>query len=167
MPRKNQMPMHLSPRCNAFARRTKKPCRNGAMPNGRCRMHGGATPRGARHSAFIRGEHTIDTIAERRKAVALNERATELLFEAFRTQTDADRKLRGRLLRPSDAEAQREMTRAQIAAVLVGRAQAPVWDVSANHHIEKKKPMPYVNHYSFHILDAEWAHITIKISVHP
>ena len=26
--------------------------------------------------------------------------------------------------------------------VLVGRAQAPVWDVSANHHIEKKKPMP-------------------------
>jgi hypothetical protein len=29
--------------------------------------------------------------------------------------------------------------------ILVGRAQAPVWDVSANHHIEKKKPMPYVN----------------------
>jgi hypothetical protein len=27
MPR-NQSPMHLSPRCNAFARRTKKPCRN-------------------------------------------------------------------------------------------------------------------------------------------
>src|SRR2546427_4020089 len=28
--------------------------------------------------------------------------------------------------------------------VLVGRAQAPVWDVSAKHHIERKKPMPYV-----------------------
>jgi len=42
-----------------------------------------------------------------------------------------------------------------------------VWDISANHHIEKKKPMPYVNHYSFHILDAEWGHITIKISGHP
>jgi hypothetical protein len=27
--------------------------------------------------------------------------------------------------------------------------------------------MPYVNHYSFHILDAEWGHITIKISGHP
>jgi hypothetical protein len=51
--------------------------------------------------------------------------------------------------------------------ILVGRAQAPVWDVSANHHIEKKKPMPYVNHYSFHILDADWGHITIKISGHP
>ena len=51
--------------------------------------------------------------------------------------------------------------------VLVGLAQAPVWDISANHHIERKKPMPYVNHYSFHILDAEWGHITIKISGHP
>jgi hypothetical protein len=51
--------------------------------------------------------------------------------------------------------------------VLIGRAQAPVWDISANHHIEKKQPMPYVNHYSFHILDAEWGHITIKISGHP
>ena len=51
--------------------------------------------------------------------------------------------------------------------VLMGRAQAPVWDVSPNHHIERKKPMPYVNHYSFNILDPEWGHITIKISGHP
>src|SRR5437660_5543770 len=51
--------------------------------------------------------------------------------------------------------------------ILVGRAQAPVWDVNANHHIERKKPMPYVNHYSFHILDPEWGHLTIKISGHP
>ena len=52
--------------------------------------------------------------------------------------------------------------------ILVGRAQAPVWDVTTNHHhIEPKRPMPYVNHYSFHILDREWGHITIKISGHP
>src|SRR6516162_1502564 len=51
--------------------------------------------------------------------------------------------------------------------ILVGRAQAPVWDISANHHIEPKRPMPYVNHYSFHILDPQWSHITIKISGHP
>jgi len=51
--------------------------------------------------------------------------------------------------------------------VLVGRAQAPVWDVSAKHHIERKKPMPYINHYSFHILDPDWGHLTIKISGHP
>lgn len=51
--------------------------------------------------------------------------------------------------------------------ILVGRAQARVWDVGKNHHIEPKEPMPYVNHYSFHILDADWGHITIKISGHP
>ena len=51
--------------------------------------------------------------------------------------------------------------------ILVGRAQAPVWDVNAKHHIERKKPMPYVNHYSFHILDPDWGHLTIKISGHP
>jgi hypothetical protein len=49
--------------------------------------------------------------------------------------------------------------------ILVGRAQAPVWDVGVNHHLERKKP--YVNHYSFHILDPDWGHITIKISGHP
>jgi hypothetical protein len=26
--------------------------------------------------------------------------------------------------------------------VLVGRAQAPVWDINAKHHIERKKPIP-------------------------
>jgi hypothetical protein len=51
--------------------------------------------------------------------------------------------------------------------VLVGRAQAPVWDVSGKHHLERKKPMPYVNHYSFHILDPDWGHVTFKISGHP
>ena len=51
--------------------------------------------------------------------------------------------------------------------ILVGRAQAPVWDVNAKHHIERKKPMPYINHYSFHILDPDWGHLTIKISGHP
>lgn len=46
----------------------------------------------------------------------------------------------------------------------------PVWEVSVSakqHHLERKKPMPYVNHYSFHILDPDWGHVTIKISGHP
>ena len=51
--------------------------------------------------------------------------------------------------------------------ILIGRAQAPVWEVTRAHHLERKQPMPYVNHYSFHILDPEWGHITIKISGHP
>ena len=51
--------------------------------------------------------------------------------------------------------------------ILVGRARATVYEVGRNHHLEHKKPMPYVNHYSFHILDPDWGHITIKISGHP
>jgi hypothetical protein len=51
--------------------------------------------------------------------------------------------------------------------IAVGRAQAPVWEVTRKHHLERKRPMPYVNHSSFHILDREWGHLTIKISGHP
>ena len=51
--------------------------------------------------------------------------------------------------------------------ILVGRAPAPIGDVSGKHHLPWKRPMPYVNHYSFHILDPDWGHITIKISGHP
>jgi hypothetical protein len=54
-----------------------------------------------------------------------------------------------------------------IFLILVGRAQAPVWDVSGTHHLEWKRPRPYVNHYSFHIVDRDWGHVTIKISGHP
>ena len=46
--------------------------------------------------------------------------------------------------------------------ILVGRAQAPVWDVSSHHHLEWKKPMPFVNNYSFHIVDRDWGHVTDK-----
>lgn len=51
--------------------------------------------------------------------------------------------------------------------ILVGRAQAPVWDVNPYHHLEWKKPMPFVNHYSFPILDPDWGQGTIKICGHP
>jgi hypothetical protein len=37
--------------------------------------------------------------------------------------------------------------------ILVGRVHTPVRGIAANHHIEPKRAMPYVNHYSFHILD--------------
>ena len=52
--------------------------------------------------------------------------------------------------------------------ILVRKAQAPVGEVSGTQHpLERKKPMPYVNHYSFPILDPDWGHVTIKISGHP
>jgi hypothetical protein len=49
----------------------------------------------------------------------------------------------------------------------MGKAQAPVWEATGQHPLEWKRPRPYVNHYSFHIWDPEWGHITIKISGHP
>lgn len=60
-----QLPMHLSKRCGAHSRRTEKPCRNGAMNNGRCRMPGGkaiGAPKGNRnawkHGNYSRREQT-------------------------------------------------------------------------------------------------------------
>src|SRR5712692_5202641 len=53
--------------------------------------------------------------------------------------------------------------------ILVGRAVAPVGDVqrSSGGGIHLTKKLPYVNHYSFHIMDAQWGHITIKMAGHP
>ena len=56
--------------------------------------------------------------------------------------------------------------------ILVGRAPSPVWDVVRSKSgtiisLARKTPMPYVNHYSFHIMDPEWGHITIKLCGHP
>ena len=56
--------------------------------------------------------------------------------------------------------------------ILVGRARCPVWEVVTTKagkigNIQRKDPMPFVNHYSFHIWDTEWGHVTIKMSGHP
>src|SRR5947208_10755372 len=42
-PMQSKLPMHLSPRCRARIR-TGTACGSPAMPNGRCRMHGGTSP---------------------------------------------------------------------------------------------------------------------------
>lgn len=53
--------------------------------------------------------------------------------------------------------------------VLVARAIAPVWDVrrSRTGSLLLTKKTAFVNHYSFHIWDPEWGHITIKMAGHP
>lgn len=55
--------------------------------------------------------------------------------------------------------------------VLVSKAPALVWKAqrtaTGKLQLAPKKPWPYVNHYSFHILDQEWGHVTIKMSGHP
>jgi hypothetical protein len=53
--------------------------------------------------------------------------------------------------------------------VLVAKAMAPVWKVKRSAggvivNIERK--IELVNHYSFHIIDPEWGHVTIKMSGH-
>jgi len=53
--------------------------------------------------------------------------------------------------------------------ILVGRAEVPLWDVrrARSGSILLKQKKAYVNHYSFHIMDPEWGHITIKMGGHP
>jgi len=61
--------------------------------------------------------------------------------------------------------------RTGIFLVLVNRAPAPVWDVhrygNGGIDLRRKKPMPYVNHYTFHIWDAKWGHVAIRMCGHP
>lgn len=40
---------HLLPKCGARAKSTGEPCRQLALENGRCRWHGGRTPKGKQH----------------------------------------------------------------------------------------------------------------------
>jgi len=54
--------------------------------------------------------------------------------------------------------------------ILVSRSPATVWKVDRTaagviHHLNKTRQ--FVNHYSFHIIDPTWGHVTIKISGHP
>ena len=69
--------------------------------------------------------------------------------------------------------------KAGLFLILVTKASALVWDVKKTEggklgSIEPKGKQPngkarwpFVNHYSFHIWDEEWGHITIKMSGHP
>jgi hypothetical protein len=66
--------------------------------------------------------------------------------------------------------AARNSARPGVFLVLVARASVPVWDVQRSKrgvicNLAKKKA--FVNHYSFHIVDPDWGHVTIKMSGHP
>jgi hypothetical protein len=52
---------------------------------------------------------------------------------------------------------------------LVARAIAPVWDVRCSRTGSPvlTKKTAFVNHFSFHIWDPEWGHVTIKMAGHP
>ena len=71
-PVQNELPMHLSRRCGARTR-NGSPCRSAAMPNGRCRMHGGMSPGAPKGNtnAFKHGHYTAEAIASRREIAKL------------------------------------------------------------------------------------------------
>jgi hypothetical protein len=59
---------------------------------------------------------------------------------------------------------------AGVFLILVARAAATVWEVKRSAsgviaNLEKKTAS--VNHYSFHIMDPDWGHLTVKMSGHP
>lgn len=56
-----------------------------------------------------------------------------------------------------------------IFMVLVARAPAMTWDVQRGKTVIKNlaRRQSYINHYSFHILDPDWGHLTIKMAGHP
>lgn len=54
--------------------------------------------------------------------------------------------------------------------VLAAKAPAPVWKVkrsAAGRIVNIERRREYVNHYSFHIMDPVWGHVTIKMAGHP
>src|SRR5829696_2327225 len=72
-PMQKQLPMHLSRRCGARTR-SASPCRSPAMPNGRCRMHGGKSPgapKGKANGNYRHGRFTCEAIERRRGLNAL------------------------------------------------------------------------------------------------
>jgi uncharacterized protein YjcR len=68
----SRLPMHLSRRCGARTR-SGSACRSPAMPNGRCRMHGGTSPGAPKgnKNALKHGRYTAEAIANRREIADL------------------------------------------------------------------------------------------------
>ena len=76
-------PMHNSPRCGAKTRRGTL-CQAPAMPNGRCRMHGGKStgaPCGPANGNYRHGRYTKESIADRRLVQQLIREAKEFMEE--------------------------------------------------------------------------------------
>jgi hypothetical protein len=56
--------------------------------------------------------------------------------------------------------------------IIVGRAPAPLWSVLRSNqghivNIKRRTNRTYVNHFSFHIMDPDWGHVTIRMCSHP
>lgn len=75
---KNSYPMSRS-YCGAKTRKGG-PCRQPAMKNGRCRLHGGKSKSGKDHGRYRHGKFTKDALEFRRHIVALLREAKEIMW---------------------------------------------------------------------------------------
>jgi len=64
--------------CGARTRAGGK-CKQPAMPNGKCRLHGGKSKSGREHGRFSTGEYTKEAIAQRRYFRELLHKANEMI----------------------------------------------------------------------------------------
>ena len=56
--------------------------------------------------------------------------------------------------------------------VITGKAPAPVWEVKRNAQnqiieVPHRRKWPYVKHYYFHLIDAQWGHVTLRMCGYP
>jgi hypothetical protein len=78
-----QLPMHRARRCLARTR-SGRPCESPAMPNGRCRMHGGTStgaPKGNKN-AFKHGRYTAEAVRRRPEVSLLVQTARRICNSA-------------------------------------------------------------------------------------
>jgi hypothetical protein len=79
-----KLPMRQASKCLARTR-SGQPCQAPAMPNSRCRLHGGMSPGAPKsnQNAFKHGHYTAEAIASRREITRLL-RATNALAKSVR-----------------------------------------------------------------------------------
>jgi hypothetical protein len=79
------------------------------MANGRCRMHGGATPKGRHHGAFRTGQFTAESIADRKGAKSLRQLSMQAWLKAFRSKNIIGRAVRDGLITQEQADEARKV----------------------------------------------------------
>lgn len=73
-----------APRCGACCKRVRRPCRGPAMANGRCRLHGGASPgapSGPANGMWRHGRRSAAVVAQRREDLAERRAVRALIAE--------------------------------------------------------------------------------------
>jgi hypothetical protein len=83
----NLLQAQATARCGA-RNRAGNPCRSPAMPNGKCRLHGGASPgapHGPANGMWRHGLRSIETIERRREMTAEVRRIRREMRELART----------------------------------------------------------------------------------